>query len=248
MNDNAKVAENYIPPGDKWEFDELVTRDFDKMLEASIPSYRSMRHWVEVMGKQFLPSTGYVHIMDLGASRGEAIEPFVTHPFSQLTLVETSAPMLKHLRARFGNISNIRISDINLRYDYKLLKEFYPDATHGLYLCVLTMMFIPVEYRQAFLRSLKEAMQCHQHSRLILVEKTLGETAETDEWLTDAYYNMKRENGYNEEAILRKKIALEGVLVPKSIKENEAMLRNAGFTKVHTFWQALNFVGWVVEI
>jgi tRNA (cmo5U34)-methyltransferase len=56
---------------------------------------------------------------------------------------------------------------------------------------------------------------------------------------------MKGQNGYTEEEINSKRIALEGVLVPVTAKWNEQLLRDAGFNQVECFWRNLNFAGWI---
>jgi len=50
---------------------------------------------------------------------------------------------------------------------------------------------------------------------------------------------------YTTEQIERKRLALEGVLVPVTARWNEDLLRDAGFRQVECFWRWLNFAGWV---
>jgi tRNA (cmo5U34)-methyltransferase len=52
-------------------------------------------------------------------------------------------------------------------------------------------------------------------------------------------------NGYTEAEVERKRLALEGVLVPVTAAWNEDLLFGAGFTSVDCFWRYLNFAGWV---
>ena len=56
---------------------------------------------------------------------------------------------------------------------------------------------------------------------------------------------MKKGHGYTQEQIERKRLSLEGVLVPVTARWNEEMLRMAGFQQVDTFWRWMNFCGWV---
>ena len=55
----------------------------------------------------------------------------------------------------------------------------------------------------------------------------------------------ERANGYTQEAIDRKRLSLEGVLVPLTERENTALLRDAGFAAVEMFWRHLNFAAWL---
>ena len=79
----------------------------------------------------------------------------------------------------------------------------------------------------------------------ILVEKILGATAKLDEAFVNLFLNIKRENGYSESQIDRKRLSLEGVLVPVTARWNEELLYQEGFTSVDCFWRHLNFAGWV---
>ena len=80
---------------------------------------------------------------------------------------------------------------------------------------------------------------------LIVVEKILGKNAHLDDIFVDIYLKRKRNNGYSDEEIQRKRLALEGVLVPMTAKANEEMLFDAGFERVECFWRWMNFAGWV---
>ncbi len=63
--------------------------------------------------------------------------------------------------------------------------------------------------------------------------------------MTNQYYNLKHQNGYSIYEIERKKLSLEGVLVPVTANWNEEMLRLSGFTEVDCFWRWMNFSGWI---
>ena len=53
------------------------------------------------------------------------------------------------------------------------------------------------------------------------------------------------DNGYSMNEVERKKLALEGVLVPLTAQINEQFLHNAGFVQVDAFWRNLNFCAWI---
>mgnify|MGYP001601651293 CR=1 FL=1 len=62
--------------------------------------------------------------------------------------------------------------------------------------------------------------------------------------MVDAYHELKERHGYSREEIDRKRLALEGVLVPVTARWNEDMLRRAGFREVDCVWRWMNFAGW----
>lgn len=223
----------------KWTFDEEVTGCFDNMLQRSIPQYEIMRALCFQIGASFVrPNTD---ILDLGCSRGEALAPFVDKfgAYNHYIGVDCSEPMLAEARKRFEGLISTRLVDIRSSD----LRVEFPAAKASLVLCVLTLQFTPLEYRQSLLRKMCSSLL--PGGALILVEKLLGEDATTDELLVSNYLKLKAAQGYSEEEINRKKLSLEGVLVPLTAKWNDDALRSAGFGTVECFWRYLNFAGFV---
>lgn len=233
-----KSSLGHVPETPRWEFDRSVTDVFDDMLERSIPQYRIMRELTFDIGREFVqPKT---EIVDLGCSRGEAIEPFMRTfgAHNRYLGVEVSEPMLDEARQRFASWpeSVVRIENLDLRTDY-------PEVDASLTLCVLTLMFTPINYRRRIMANI--ARTTRYGGAVILVEKLIGENDRTDRIMVDRYHRMKAENGYTQEEIDRKALALEGVQVPVSASWNEDLLRDAGFGKVECFWRWMNFAGWI---
>jgi tRNA (cmo5U34)-methyltransferase len=80
---------------------------------------------------------------------------------------------------------------------------------------------------------------------VIVAEKVLGATARIDRTLVANYHAMKQEHGYSQEAIERKRLSLEGVLVPVTAAWNVELLHQAGFRQVDCFWAWMNFRAFV---
>ena len=108
---------------------------------------------------------------------------------------------------------------------------------------MFTLQFIPIEHRQHLLYEIHR--QLVPGGALILVEKILGASAAINELLVNLYHRMKLENGYSHEEVERKRLSLEGVLVPVTAKWNKELLHTAGFRQVDCFWRWMNFGGWV---
>ena len=225
--------------GERWTFDESVTHVFEDMLRRSIPQYDVMRRAVFDLGSQFV--TPNSQIVDLGCARGEALAGFVdayAHANRYLG-VDASAPMIEAAQARFAvEIDNglVRIVEADLR-------GAYPAAEAGLTLCVLTLQFTPPECRQRIVDDVYRSTVAG--GALILVEKIRGATPRLDRLLIENYYALKAANGYTMEEIQRKRLSLEGVLVPMTSRSNEDLLASAGFEEVDCFWRWMNFAGWV---
>ncbi len=225
--------------GEKWVFDPSVTTCFDDMLERSIPDYRGMREACFEIGSKYVKPKR--DILDLGCSRGGAIAQFLERfgKANRYVAVEVSDSMREAAKTRFTqSISEgiIRVLDTDLR-------TTYPSCFPCLTLCVLTLQFTPIEYREKILNYIYSTTL--QSGALILVEKVLGPTDHLNDKLVETYYDFKRRSGYTEEEIYRKRLALEGVLVPLTAKWNEDMLAKTGFRHIDCFWRRYNFAGWV---
>lgn len=222
-----------------WEFDEEVTRVFDDMLERSIPQHDVMRAAVlDVVDRYAQPET---YVVDLGAARGEATAQLIDRRGATLkySVVESSKPMLGALQERFKNWEDLRL----LRLHGIDLRTEYPPEVCSVVMSVLTLQFVPIEYRQGIVR--KAFKKLLDGGALILVEKVLGDTSDLDALMVDLYRKQKRARGYSQEEIDRKRLSLEGRLVPITARWNEQLLRSAGFAQVDCFWRWCNFCAWV---
>lgn len=235
------VPENrdHVLPQGKWEFDASVTDVFEEMLRRSIPQYDVMRKAVFEIASRFAKEK--TTIVDLGCSRGDALDPLVSRfgAYNRFVGVEVSEPMLEAARKRFQGYIDcgvVSIREMDLRHKF-------PPERASVILSVLTLQFTPIEYRLKIVREAFNALI--PGGALILVEKILGASADLDAMLVDLYYGMKRDNGYSQEEIDRKRLSLEGVLVPVTASWNEQLLHQCGFSEVDCFWRYLNFAGWV---
>jgi tRNA (cmo5U34)-methyltransferase len=236
---HADEKRDHVQPGDRWAFDGAVTDCFDDMLGRSIPQYEEMRRLCFDLGKRYVKPQS--DIVDLGCSRGEALAPFVQQfgAFNRYVGVEVSPPMLSAARERFAGLIERNVVDI--RSDD--LREKYPPVSASLTLCVLTLQFTPIEHR---LRIVRDAFKATlPGGAMILVEKILGATADLNTAMVTLYHDLKHRNGYTLDDIQRKRLSLEGVLVPVTERWNEEILRSSGFEQVDCFWRWMNFAGWI---
>jgi tRNA (cmo5U34)-methyltransferase len=228
-----------VMPDDKWTFDGDVTAVFDDMLARSIPQYDVMRQAVfDLACKYIQPHTG---VISLGSSRGEDVAALIDRYMmkNRFILTDVSEPMLQALQERFEHaigINSVSVQNCDLRKEYPLV-----DAS--LTLCILTLQFTPIEYRQKILQSVYDSLL--PGGAFIIVEKVLGSNSYIDADMIEIYYRMKADNGYTDEQIERKRLSLEGVLVPLTARWNEDLLHNAGFSQIDCFWRWMNFAGWV---
>lgn len=264
---SGQQADNH-QPGPKWEFNEDVAASFDDMLGRSIPGYRQMRELAFDLGKRFIRSER-CNIIDLGASRGESVSAFIESKDlsdAQFFLTEVSQPMIDQINERWSQRSNVHACNFDLRKKHDEIRKAIrqPITFMGaepwtiqdeqmsvakaaysttLVQAILTLIFVPINFRQAILKGVHDGLA--PGGAFIMVEKVLGDSAEMQDLMVDAYHEHKNRHGYRWEDIERKRASLEGVQVPLRHEENVAMLRSAGFRNVDTFWRHLNFVGYI---
>lgn len=226
-------------PEGRWEFDAEVAAVFDDMLRRSIPQIEVMRTAVTELAIAYAqPKTD---IVDIGCARGDAMAPLIEKLYDSVTFVgnDVAEPMLAECRLRFGHwieAGVVRLSDGDLRAG---LPRTRPASV---ILSVLTMQFVPVEYRFRLIEMIHDRLVAG--GAFILVEKVLG-SGSLDDVMVDAYRRYKEEQGYSREEIDRKRFSLEGVLVPMAARWTEQMLETAGFRPVDCFWRWMNFAGWI---
>lgn len=232
-------GEDKVMPEGKWAFDEEVTTAFDDMLQRSIPQYEIMRQACLDLACTYRKRNTY--IVDMGCSRGEAISALIDKfgAHNRFLGLEISEPMLEAARQRFHGLIECGVVEIR-QID---LREEYPAVAASVVLCVLTLQFTPIEYRLRILQDVYDGL--NPGGALILVEKVIGASAELDRVMVDAYYRLKAHNGYTQEQINRKRLSLEGVLVPVTAAWNIEMLKMVGFRQVDTFWRWFNFSGFI---
>ncbi len=75
----------------------------------------------------------------------------------------------------------------------------------------------------------------------ICSEKILMQDSWLNKQIIDIYYDYKQRQGYSKSEIMRKREALENVLIPYTIEENRVMLETCGFKTIDTLFQWGNF-------
>ena len=220
-------------------FDSKVAEVFDDMLSRSVPCYQQVIAMTAAILKKFLHPQDL--ICDLGCSTG--------------TTIISLARILAELRPVFIGFDNSRAM-----IDKALIKaEMYGKKQNVSFLQQDILKFsrsdtgaIILNYTMQFIRPLdrpKFAARLYQSLRpggvLIMSEKVISTNPTINRCYIDFYLDFKRDQGYSEIEITRKREALENVLVPFSCRENITMLEQAGFTDVEPFFQWFNFISFI---
>jgi tRNA (cmo5U34)-methyltransferase len=210
------------------------------MLARSIPQYDVMRDLVTALAVRHVQHESTV--LDLGCSRGEALARVEQGLEARSTMahfvgLEVAPPMVQAARERFVGHPFVEIREHDLRSG--LPAGIDPSVV----LSVLTLQFTPINYRSGLVRKVYE--QLRKGGAFILVEKVLGGTAAANDTLVDEYHRLKVAHGYTPDEVQRKALALEGVLVPLTARQNEDLLAAEGFRSVECVWRYLSFAAWL---
>lgn len=253
-----------VEPKEKWEFDEAVTNCFENMLERSIPQYSLMRTSVANLVYDMIVNQdtkkGIYNILDIGCSDGLMLETLIKR-FSEYDTVNSTSPEYDEYEiARGGKFVGIDVSESMLvkakhrllddvishkaKIEYCDLRTDFPEGIFDAITSVLTIQFTPIEYRQHIIQNVYNSLS-GTNGVFIMVEKVLGNTDRLNQLFVKNYYDMKSANEYSQEQIERKRLSLEGVLVPVTNDWNIDLLKQAGFREVDVFWRWMNFVGYI---
>jgi len=209
---------------------------FDDMLHRSVPLYDEVQRMItEIVGDFAVDGT---NVYDLGCStcatfRGlQQLDRDVT-----FVGVDDSAAMLARAeaelkRAKFSRPYVLRRQDMH---------EGLEISNASVVIMCLTLQFVRPLHRERVMQTIYNGLN-HQGC-LILVEKVLAEETLMNRLFIKYYYDMKRRNGYSDIEIAQKREALENVLIPYRMAENEHLLRSAGFGTPEVFMKWYNFCG-----
>lgn len=252
--DNPNTAN--APENGKWVFDAKVTNAFSDMLQRSIPGYNDMRDVIYRIANKPIQThdhqTRHSAILDLGSSTGGAIEPFyASNAANGYILTDISEPMIDKLKSKYQGASNVTVAPVDLRQRSSILtnelrtlcKNYTTDGHASLIMAILTLIFVPINFRPNVLRAVYETLS--PNGMFVITEKLQGSDWLTDNLLVDTYHRYKHDHGYSWEAIERKRLSLEGVQIPLTEASNIDMLHRAGFSHVECVHRHLSFATFV---
>ena len=209
---------------------------FDDMLDRSVPFYTEVQRMIaEMVGDLAVDQT---NIFDLGCSTCRTFR-LLENLVQDVTFIgiDDSAAMLARAdqelqQAGFKRRYELRHQD--LHQELRL-------ENASVILLSLTLQFVRPLYRERLMQAVYNGLN-HQGA-LILVEKVLSRETLVNRLFIKYYHDLKRRNGYSDIEIAQKREALENVLVPYRLDENEQLLRSVGFTQIEVFWKWYNFCG-----
>ena len=243
MSRKDSVFDDTDPVVRPFEFNETVAHVFDDMARRSIPHYVDVQSMVTTLALTFYREGSLVY--DLGCSTGTTIslilEGLKEHGLNDYYIrgVDNSSAMcreaLEKVRSLDADPGRVTIEEADILN--------VPIQNASVVIMNYTLQFLDPLEREPLIRRIYEGLN---HNGILLVsDKTLQSHTDISRIFIDNYYNMKRANGYSELEISRKREALENVLIPYPIREEENLFRNAGFEAVDLFYTWYNFSSFI---
>jgi len=222
-------------PAEKFEFNDRVADVFDDMLDRSVPYYKQVIEMTAEILQRSLLSGDTVY--DLGCSTGTTLTALarrINVESLRFVGMDNSGAMLAKAarKAEMFSVAD-RISFI----EQDITAADFSGA--GAVILNYTLQFIKPPVRPGFLKNIFQGLR--EGGVLILSEKIVCRDSELDGQFLDSYYLFKKRRGYSELEIANKRDALEDVLIPLTIAENNDLLHQAGFSRSTTFFQWFNF-------
>ena len=223
----------------EFRFDARVAEVFDDMLSRSVPFYGEVQRIIANLATEHYREG--TKIFDLGCSTGTTIINLcnvATGSRLDIIGVDSSEPVIAKARDKIAKAGlNARIElvckdirDIDIRDASVVIMNY-------------TLQFIKPESRKALISQIYEGLG--RGGILLISEKVLEEDETMSELFIDKYYDFKREMGYSDLEIAKKREALDKVLIPMTIDEELRLLKDSGFDKVSIFFKWFNFTSFI---
>jgi len=225
-----------------FEFNEEVANVFDDMLCRSVPFYVEQQSLIQEIANRFCIDG--TNIYDLGCSTATTLIHLAKSikEAGRLIGYDNSQPMLDRA------LQNVKEAGVDDRIELRFadlnndLKKMPLDNASVVTMC-WTLQFVRPLRRDAMIKKIYDNLV--DGGALIVTDKVLTNDSNMNRFFIDFYYDFKRRNGYSEEEILKKREALENVLIPFRADENFELFRRNGFQIVETFFQWYNFAGFL---
>lgn len=226
------VSEDFV-------FNDRVVEVFDDMLTRSVPFYDQVITATASILERFLENND--HVVDLGCATGTTLiklARLLSDKNLHFTGIDNSSSMLDkaklkaELYTKQDSFSFLEEDIINLNL---------PNSSA--FLLNYTLQFIRPLKRGEFVKKIYDNLR--PGGLIILSEKTINHDTKLNREYIDIYHQFKKDQGYSELEIAKKREALENVLIPFSINENKDLLKDCGFSSVETFFQWFNFTSFV---
>ena len=232
-----KLFRKKRPLVDDFTFGKQTAAVFDDMLHRSVPFYAEIQRMTGEIAADF--AVEGTHLYYLGCSTGTTflmLDPVVPRDVRFIG-VDSSPEMLARAREK------LKHHGVQREYEFVCadLNRGVQITNASVVVMTLTLQFIRPLYRHQLMQSIASGM--NERGCLIVFEKVLPKDSMLNRFFIKYYYAFKERQGYSKLEIAQKREALENVLVPFRLEENQELLLSSGFSQCDVFFKWYNFCG-----
>tara|TARA_R110002049_G_scaffold4601_5_gene32479 strand:+ start:669074 stop:669772 length:699 start_codon:yes stop_codon:yes gene_type:complete len=201
-----------------------------------VPGFEDMQRLAMLLLAEKVPNDGRVLV--LGAGGGLELKVFAdAHTGWTFDGVDPSAEMLKLAEQTLGssNLNRVQLHEGEV--------DIAPEGPFDGATCILTMHFVEIEQRQKMLREIYRRLK--PGAPFVATHLSFPQdNGDRAKWLS-RYAAFAISSGIEPEEAYQARDAIDSQLTILSPDEDEAMLRDAGFSVVSLFYTGFTFRGWV---
>lgn len=224
-------------PGD-FQFNSQVAEVFTDMINRSVPCYPAILRNLPLIARRYIQDNSNVY--DLGCSLGAvtfALRSALTNSYKKTNVnfiaVDNSQAMIERAQLKLSAYSS----------DYKtdfILDDITQVNIENASLVVMNfvLQFLKPEQRLTMLQKVYQGL--NKGGVFILSEKFSFDDNFLDNEIKELHWEFKKDMGYSELEVQRKRTALENVMIIDSWEFHQQRLREVGF-KVIPWQQGFNF-------
>jgi tRNA (cmo5U34)-methyltransferase len=200
-----------------------------------VPGFADLQRMAMLLLTESAPRDA--RILVVGAGGGLELKVFAENqPTWRFDGVDPSAEMLKLAEATLGPL----ISRVDLHHGYI---DAAPEGPFDAAACLLTLHFIPPDERSRTLREIQRRLEPGAPLVVAHLSFPQGEK-ERPQWLS-RYVSFAASAGVDAEKAATARSVMESQLPILTPEQDEAILRESGFTNVSLFYVGFTFRGWV---
>ncbi len=224
-------VQSVVMSGNGKDFSFDTVQGFDKHISLSVLGYSHMVELIKSMATFFI--TPGSNVYDIGCSTGNLL-----FELNEVIKVDN----VKYIG--YDLSTNLLPKAKNDVYFFRqdVTDSDVTFSATNLVICAFTLQFIKPAKRQELITKIYNSL--NERGAFIFVEKIYSAEGYTQDIFNSSHYDFKL-RAFTPEEILGKQDKLREIMKPLTARENVQLLKNAGFKNINTFYQSLNFKGWI---
>lgn len=202
-----------------------------------MPGFEAVHRMTAILLAEHAPSDA--HVLVLGAGGGLELKAFADAQSGwRFTGVDPAAPMLELARVTMGGDA----SRVNFVEGYI---DAAPSGPYDAATCLLTLHFLEREERVRTLQEMRKRMK--PGAPLVVAHSSFPQDEPVRGRWVSRYAAYAIASGADPEQVEQARTAVAGSLALLTPEEDEACLREAGFSEVERFYAAFTWRGWIAQ-